>query len=82
MASEVEPIPETMSLEEAAEFWDSHSVADYPSEVVDLEFELRGTSRYIAIDGEILSHLESRAAERGISLETLVNLWLQERLSA
>ena len=82
MGSKVEPIPETMSVEEAAEFWDSHSVADYPSEVVDLEFELHGTSRYIAIDGELLAQLESRAAERGISLETLVNLWLQERLSA
>ena len=82
MASEIEPVPETMNVEDSAEFWDSHSVADYPTEVVDLEFELHGSSRYIAIDGELLSQLESRAAERGISLETLVNLWLQERLSA
>lgn len=82
MGSKTEPIAETMSIEEAADFWSSHSVADYPSEVVDLEFDLRGTTRYVAIDGEILSRLESRAAERGISLETLINLWLQERLSA
>ena len=47
-----------------------------------MEFDLRGTRRYVAIDGEILSRLERRAAERGISLETLINLWLQERLSA
>lgn len=71
-----------LSIEEAADFWSSHSVAAYPSEVVDLEFDLRGATRYVAIDGEILSRLESRAAERGISLETLINLWLQERLSA
>lgn len=82
MGIEVEPVPETMNIEEAAEFWDSHSVAAYLSEVVDLEFDLRGTSRYIALDGELLSRLEHRAAERGISLETLVNLWLQERLGA
>ena len=74
MASKVEPIPERMSVEEAAEFWDAHSVADYPSEVVDLELELHGACRHIAIDGELLSRLESRAAERGISLETLDNL--------
>jgi hypothetical protein len=82
MGSEVEPIPETMSIEEAADFWSSHSVADYASEVVEVELDLRGTMRYVAIDGEILSRLERRAAERGISLETLINLWLQERLSA
>lgn len=82
MASELEPIPETMSVEKAAEFWGSHSVADYPSAVVDVELDLRGTRRYVAIDGEILSRLERRAEERGVSLETLINLWLQERLSA
>lgn len=82
MGGEVDPIPETMSLEEAADFWDMHSVADYPSEVVDVEFDLQGARKYVAIDTEVLSQLEHRARDRGISLETLVNLWLQERLSA
>lgn len=82
MGAEVDPIPETMSLEEAADFWDTHSVADYPSEVVDVEFDLEGSRKYVAIDTEVLSQLERRARDRGISLETLVNLWLQERLSA
>lgn len=82
MGGEVDPIPETMSLEEAADFWDTHSVADYPSEVVEVEFDLQGSRKYVAIDTEVLSQLERRARDRGISLETLVNLWLQERLSA
>lgn len=82
MAGEVDPIPETMSFEEAADFWDTHSVADYPSDVVDFEFDLEGSRKYVALDAEVLSQLERRARDRGISLETLVNLWLQERLSA
>lgn len=82
MGGEVDPIPETMSLEEAADFWDTHSVADYPLEVVDVEFDLQGARKSVAIDTEVLSQLEHRARDRGISLETLVNLWLQERLSA
>jgi hypothetical protein len=32
MAAEVDPIPESMTVDEAAEFWDTHSVADYSSE--------------------------------------------------
>ena len=82
MATEVDPIPESMTLDEAAEFWDTHSIADYPSEVVRFRFEPRGSRTYVAIDGELLTRLEGRAKDRGVSLETLVNLWLQEKLSA
>jgi len=34
----VDPIPDNMSIEEASEFWDTHSVANYLSHVVQLEY--------------------------------------------
>ncbi|MDI6793922.1 MAG: hypothetical protein QME81_13835 [bacterium] len=34
----VNVIPENMTIEEASEFWDTHSVADYPSHIVGLEY--------------------------------------------
>ena len=34
MVSKVNPIPNDMTIEEGSEFWDTHSVADYPSHVV------------------------------------------------
>ena len=32
------PIPKHMTIEEASEFWDTHSAADYPSDIVDMEY--------------------------------------------
>jgi hypothetical protein len=78
----VDPIPESMTVDEAAEFWDTHSVADYRSEVIEFRFEPEGSKSYVAIDGELLARLEGRARERGVSVETLVNLWLSEKLTA
>ena len=36
----------------------------------------------VAIEQGLLSHVEALAAARGISAETLVNLWLQEQVHA
>ncbi len=82
MARNVDPIPEDMSIVEASEFWDDHSVADYPSRVVDLELEAGVRTTLVAVDDQLLRRLRRHAKEDGISVETLVNLWLRERLSA
>lgn len=76
----VDPIPDEMGIEEASEFWDTHSVADYPSHSVDLEF-VEGQTMLVPIDNSLLTQLEDRAKTRGISVETLVNLWIQEKLA-
>ena len=71
-----------MSIEEASEYWDTHSVADHSSRVVDLEFSPEGRSTFVAIENGLLSKLSKSARAKGVSVETLVNLWLQEKLSA
>ncbi len=35
----INKIPGNMTIEEASDFWDAHSVADYPSHVVQLEYK-------------------------------------------
>ncbi|MCI0493608.1 BrnA antitoxin family protein [candidate division KSB1 bacterium] len=71
------------SLEEIAEFWDMHSLADYWDQTHEVEFEVRATRRRrVTIDPEIYSQVERHARTRGILPETLVNLWLIERLKA
>ena len=71
------------SLEEIAEFWDTHSLADYWDQTHEVEFEVRAARRRrVTIDPEIYSQVELHARTRGILPETLVNLWLIERLKA
>ena len=74
-------ISKARTPEEIAEFWDSHSVADYWDETHEVEFEVRAKRRRrITVDPEIYSELEAEARARGVLPETLVNLWLAERL--
>jgi len=73
-------IPDNMTIEEASKFWDTHSVADYPSRTVQIEYNPEGKVTFIAISNELLKTLDQKAKKEGISVETLVNLWIQEKL--
>lgn len=75
-------IPENFdSYEAAAEFWDTHDVSDYldlTEEVSDVQIKLK--RKHFKIEPDITAELSKRAREKGISTETLINLWLQEKL--
>ena len=74
--------PKRMSIEEASEYWDTHSVADHPSRVVEIEYSPEERATLVAIENDLLRRLSKSAKEKGVSVETLVNLWLQEKLTA
>jgi hypothetical protein len=81
---QVGSLSQSRSIEEMAEFWDTHDAADYgdQTEQVTIEFDMETRRHYIAIDPELRDRLRKLAQARGISLETLANLWLQERALA
>jgi hypothetical protein len=69
------------TLEEIAEFWDTHSLDDYWDETRDATFEVRAERRRrITLDPEVYAQVQSEARKRGVLPETLVNIWLVERL--
>ncbi|MCL5995330.1 MAG: BrnA antitoxin family protein [Chloroflexi bacterium] len=71
------------SDEQAAEFWDTHSLADHWDQTYEVDFEVRAQRhRRVTIDPEVFARVEAQARVRGVSPETLVNLWLAERLHA
>lgn len=78
-----EPIPEQFaSIEAAAEFWDSHDLTDYEDQTTAVAFSVnlvRGR-HLVALDPELAAKIAGEASRRGLSAETLVNLWLSERL--
>jgi len=75
-------ISQSRSLEEMAEFWDTHDATDFEDQTheVSLEFDLRSHHYYLAIDPDVLTHLREAASARGLSAESLANLWLQEHI--
>jgi len=66
------------SLEKVGEFWDTHDFTDFDTNVPDVEFKI---SCAIPIELDLFSSVEKQARKRGIKVETLVNLWLQQKLS-
>lgn len=77
-----DPIPEEFaSLDEAAEFWDTHSVADYWDETREVEIEVRVPRRQrITLAPDLAAKVTELARREGVSVETLVNVWVAERL--
>ena len=78
-----DPIPDaSASIEENIAFWDTHSTADYEDETEEVSFDidLREEIFTVALVPELVDLLESQAKARGVTTETLVNLWLAERL--
>ena len=75
-------LPENFgSLEEATEFWESHSLADYWDETQAVDIEVRAPRRqWIPLASELAQKAAEQARREGISVETLVNLWVAEKL--
>ena len=76
-------IPKFDSYEEMAAFWDTHSLADYwdQTESVDFDFAPEARRRYlVGVDREVLARVQRLARTRGVSIESLVNLLLEQRL--
>lgn len=77
-----DPIPENFSsMEAAAAFWDTHSLTDYLDEMSEIEIDVRASRRqWVPLASTFADQLIARAKEEGVSVETLVNLWVSEKL--
>ena len=71
------------SLDAIAEFWDTHSLADYwdQTEPVEFEFDPKARRHYlVAIDPDVLARIRTVAKQKGMQTESLINLWLEQHL--
>jgi len=67
------------TLEKMGEFWDTHDFTDFDNpDAPDIEFTV---SCAVPVELELLSSVEKQARRRGVNVETLVNLWLQQKLA-
>ena len=80
----IEPIPdEFKTIMEASDFWDTHDIADYWDEIKEVKFKvsLKKEPKYIVLEESIAKKAFNVAKKKHVSIETLVNLWLKEKLS-
>ncbi len=66
------------TLELMGEFWDTHDFTEFDTDAPDVPFTV---SHAVQIEADLLTSIEKQAQLRGVSVETLVNLWLQQKLA-
>ena len=77
-ANSVSSISQAETLEKMGEFWDTHDFTDFDNmEAPDVACQMACA---IPIEADLLSALEQHARRHGVHVETLVNLWLQQKL--
>ena len=81
MDARKDQIPDNMSIREASDFWDEHSVADYDSHIVEFEYVADSPVTVVTIAANLAEIVKKRAQSSGVSVETLINLWVQEKVS-
>ena len=76
-------IPEFKTIEEEAEFWDTHDTTDYEDEFkpVKVRFADKLFDRVtIPVDADTLAQLDALAREQELNATALARRWVLERL--
>lgn len=71
-------ISKARTLKEIGAFWDEHDFTDFDTDAPDVEYHVASA---VAIEPDLLFAITGQASMRGVGVETLVNLWLQEKLA-
>ncbi len=71
-------ISQADTLEKMGEFWGAHDFTDFDTDAPDAEFTI---SCAVPVEVDLLASVEKQARLRGLRVETLVNLWLQQKLT-
>lgn len=75
-------IPDFKTLEEAAEYWDTHSFADYLEDTEPVEIEVCLARRKIMfeIDSDLSEKLKKIARKKKQSYDKLIISWIREKI--
>ncbi|MBI5565353.1 MAG: hypothetical protein HY870_10670 [Chloroflexi bacterium] len=75
-ADQPSSLSQSRTLEDMADFWDTHDAADFDAQTheVVMEFDLKTRRHYVAIDPDVLAQMREVAAARGLSIERPANL--------
>ena len=70
------------SYKEIGEFWDTHDLTEFWGQTRKTSFEVDIESEvtYYSVEKRLAEKVQAIAHERGVSADTLINLWVQEKL--
>jgi len=71
------------SYKEIGEFWDTHELTDFWNQTKKISFhqiDIESEVTYYSVEKRLAEKVQAIAHERGVSADTLINLWGQEKL--
>ena len=70
------------SYAKIGEFWDKHDLSDFWNKTRKVKFEvvLEPEATYYPIEKDLSEKIQSEARKQGVSSDTLVNLWLEQKI--
>lgn len=76
-------LPSTDSIQELAEFWDSHDLTDFENELEEVTEPVfaRRVGIKVALEPGEVDAVEQMAQSKGISREELVRRWVRQKLT-
>lgn len=82
MDKDITPISGARSPQEVGEYWDQHDLDEIwdKTKPESFEVQIQSQSIYYPVETGLSEKLRSAAERHGVSAETLLNLWLQERM--
>lgn len=82
MSKNKSSVSHAATYKEIGEFWDTHDLSDYWDKTGEAGFEVDIESEitYFAVDSKLSEKVLEVARRRGVTADTLINLWVQEKL--
>lgn len=75
-------ISKAKSYREIGDFWDTHDLSDFWDQTKRIDFDVNIESEitYYSLEKRLAKEVQSIAQKRGVSADTLINLWVQEKI--
>ena len=75
-------ISKATSYSDIAEFWDTHDVSEIwdKTEKISFDIDIQTEMTYYALDKILSDQIQSLAQKRGVTANTIINLWIKEKL--
>ena len=76
-------LPKTDSIQELAEFWDTHDLIDFEDELEEVTEPVfvRGSAITVPLDSREVEAVEQMAQAKGMSREELVRAWVLQKVT-
>ena len=75
-------IPQTDSIQELADFWDTHDLTNFEDELEEVSEPVFDTLVFVQLALEEFEVIETLAKSRGISHGNLILEWIPERITS